>query len=141
MLKRDQAFEQLRKNLELTELQEQKVAERQQNVREAVAAQLTAVDDFLSGSYRRHTLIGPLKGADVDVIVVLDRSYRDLGARAVLDRVRKALLAKYPPHEDQPQRTSGNDRVRRLCRRRCSSLSSSVVGLDRRLGHLRLGQR
>lgn len=96
MLTRDQAFQQLRGNLELTGLQEHKVAERQQNVRTAVAAQLTVVDDFLSGSYRRHTLIGPLKNADVDVIVVLDRSYRDIGARAVPERVRKALLDKYP---------------------------------------------
>ena len=95
-LSRDQAFEQLRRNLELTGLQERTVATRQRNVREAVGAQLTVVDDFLTGSYRRHTLIGPLADADVDVVVVLDRSYRDSGGRAVLDLVRKALLVEYP---------------------------------------------
>jgi hypothetical protein len=96
MLTRDQAFQQLRRNLEITELQEHAVAARQQRVREAVAAQLTVAGDFLSGSYSRHTLIGPLKDADVDVVVVLDRSYRDKGPRAVLELVRKALRAEYP---------------------------------------------
>jgi hypothetical protein len=96
VLSREQAFERLCRNLELTRLQEKAVATRQQNVREAVAAQLTVVDDFLTGSYRRHTLIGPLKQTDVDIVVVLDRSYREQGARAVLDRVRMALLKEYP---------------------------------------------
>ena len=96
MLSREQAFERLRRNLELTGLQEKIVATRQKNVREAVAARLTVLDDFLTGSYRRHTLIGPLKEADVDIVVVLDRSYREAGARAVLDRVRKALVEEYP---------------------------------------------
>jgi len=96
VLSREQAFERLRRNLELTGLQEKTVATRQQNVRQAVAAQLTVDDDFLTGSYRRHTLIGPLKEADVDIVVVLDRSYREQGARAVLDVIRKALLVEYP---------------------------------------------
>lgn len=96
MLSRGQAFERLRQNLELTGLQETTVAKRQQNVREAVETRLTVVDDFLTGSYRRHTLIGPLKEADVDIVVVLDRSYRAAGALAVLDRVREALLEEYP---------------------------------------------
>jgi hypothetical protein len=40
-------------------------------------------------------MIGPLKQADVDVVVVLDRKYRDRGPRAVLELVRKALLVEY----------------------------------------------
>jgi hypothetical protein len=95
MLTRDQAFEKLRSNLELTGLQEKVIATRQTNVRAAVASQLSVVDDFLSGSYRRHTMIGPLKSADVDIIVVLDRSYRERGPRAVLELVKKALLVEY----------------------------------------------
>lgn len=82
MLTREQAFAQLRTNLELTGLQEKAVATRQQNVRAAVADQLTVTDAFLTGSYRRHTLIGPLKQADGDVMVVLDRSYRSRGPKA-----------------------------------------------------------
>lgn len=95
MLSREQAFGQLRRNLELTGLQEQTVATRQRNVREAVAAQLKVTDAFPTGSYRRHTLIGPLRRADVDVMAVLDRSYRARGPRAVLDLVRDVLLAEY----------------------------------------------
>ncbi len=66
------AFERFRSNLELTGLQESAVAERQLSVRAAVTRELTVIDAFLTGSYRRHTLIAPLSTADVDVIVVLD---------------------------------------------------------------------
>ncbi len=96
MLTRVQAFAELRSNLELTGLQEATVAARQQRVRDVAAERLTVVDDFLTGSYRRRTLIGPLKRADVDLVVVLDRGYRKRGPRAVLDLVKKALLAEYP---------------------------------------------
>lgn len=95
VLTRVQAFEELRRNLELTGLQEKTVAIRQNNVRDAVAGQLSVVGDFLTGSYRRHTLIGPLNRADVDVVVFLDRKYKDRGPRAVLELVRKALLVEY----------------------------------------------
>ncbi|MGA7361706.1 MAG: hypothetical protein WBZ07_01975, partial [Candidatus Dormiibacterota bacterium] len=95
LLTRVQAFEALRRNLELTGLQEKTVATRHHKVRDAIASQLTVVDHFLTGSYRRQTLIGPLKQADVDVVVVLDRSYRSRGPRAVLDLVRVALLVEY----------------------------------------------
>jgi hypothetical protein len=93
--RRVQAFEGLRRNLELTGLQERTVATRQHNVRHAVADQLSVVGDFLTGSYRRHTLIGPLKQADVDVVVVLDPKYKERGPKAVLEMVKKALLVEY----------------------------------------------
>jgi hypothetical protein len=95
MLTRIQAFEELRHNLELSEPQEKTVATRQNNVRAAVAGQLSVVGDFLTGSYCRHTLIGPLKQADVDVVVVLDRKYKDRSPRAVLELVKRALLVEY----------------------------------------------
>ncbi len=52
MVTRNEAFARLRKNLELTGLQEGTVAARQKNVRAAVPRQLTVVDDFLTVSYR-----------------------------------------------------------------------------------------
>ena len=94
-LTRAQAFERLRSNLELTAPQETTVAARQTSVRAAVARQLPVVDTFLTGSYRRQTLIGPLKRADVDIVVVLDREYKKRGPRAVLELVKKALLVEY----------------------------------------------
>lgn len=95
VLTREQAFARFRTNLELTGLQEKAVATRQKSVRAAIAGRLTVTDAFLTGSYRRHTLIGPLKQADVDVMVVLDRCYRSRGPKAVLDLVRTALLVEY----------------------------------------------
>ncbi len=59
------AFAGLLKNLELTTLQATTVSTRQQNVRDAVKNDLSVLDDFLVGSYRRSTMIAPLKTADV----------------------------------------------------------------------------
>lgn len=92
----DQGFRQLRTNLEITNLQAGTVSTRQQNVRDAVAAQLTVKESFLTGSYMRNTMIAPLKEADVDIFVVLDSGYFDQGGQAaLLDRVRRALLKTY----------------------------------------------
>jgi Second Messenger Oligonucleotide or Dinucleotide Synthetase domain len=98
MATRDQAFARLRANLELTGLQEKTVAARQAGVRAAVERQLTVADSFLTGSYRRQTLIRPISRADVDIVVVLDREYRRRGPRAVLELVKRALLSEYTNH-------------------------------------------
>lgn len=94
-LSRERAFEELQSNLELTGLQEKTVAARQKNVRAAAERQLTVTDSFLTGSYRRHTLIGPLKQADVDVVIVLDSGYKSRGPRAVLELLRQSLIEEY----------------------------------------------
>jgi hypothetical protein len=94
-ISRDRAFERLRSNLELTGLQAKTVSTRQKNVRAAAERQLTVTDSFLTGSYRRQTLISPLKQADVDVVIVLDSSYKSRGPRAVLELVRQSLLDDY----------------------------------------------
>lgn len=90
------SFEGFRENLEITGLQESLVAARQAAVRTAVARGVTVLDSFLTGSYRRHTLIAPMRGADVDIVVVLDRSYRRRGPSAVLDLVKDTLRETYP---------------------------------------------
>ncbi len=66
-----QAFNIFKSNLEITDLQGETVSTRQRNVREAVGDGLTVLESFLTGSYRRHTLIAPLNQADLDVFVVL----------------------------------------------------------------------
>lgn len=93
---RAQAFEQLRASLELTLPQEHVIAARQKEIREALAEELTVEADFLTGSYRRRTLISPLERADIDVVVVLNKTYRARGPRAVLDLVRTTLAERYP---------------------------------------------
>ena len=91
------SFQRLRSNLEITSLQQATVSTRQQNVRDAVARGMTVLDSFLTGSYKRHTMISPLKEADVDVFVVLDASHYAVGGQAnLLDRVRDVLLETYP---------------------------------------------
>ena len=90
-----EAFGRLRENLELTGLQASLVADRQRSVRDAMGRELPVVETFLTGSYRRQTLITPLSTADVDVVVVLDRSERRRGPRGVLDVAKDALLKSY----------------------------------------------
>ncbi len=68
-------FAGFRGNLEITGLQESLVAARQATVRAAVARGATVLDSFLTGSYRRYTLLAPMHGADDDIVVVLERSY------------------------------------------------------------------
>jgi hypothetical protein len=94
-ISRERAFAELRSNLELTGLQEKTVATRQKNVRAAAERQLTVTDSFLTGSYRRQTLIGPLKQADVDIVIVLDSRYKSRGPRAVLELLRQSLRDDY----------------------------------------------
>jgi hypothetical protein len=93
-----QGFEQLRQNLEITGLQAETVSTRQQNVRAALDDGLSVLETFLTGSYRRNTMIAPLKEADVDIVAVMDPSYFEQwnGQASLLDKVRRVLLKRYP---------------------------------------------
>lgn len=95
------AFEGLKENLEITDLQKSVVSTRQKSVREAVERRMTVRDSFLTGSYSRHTMIAPLSEADIDVFVVLDPSYYETHGQAVLlDKVKKLLRETYPKTPD-----------------------------------------
>lgn len=90
------SFRQMRTNLEITTLQQSTVSTRQQNVRKAIARRLIVKESFVTGSYKRHTMITPLAEADIDIFVVLDpRYYKADGYAALLDRVREVLLETY----------------------------------------------
>jgi len=92
-----QSFLGFKSNLEITGLQQQTVSTRQQNVRDAVAVDMTVLDSFLTGSYRRSTMIAPLSDADIDVFVVMDSAYFQQGGQAaLLDKVKAALKKEYP---------------------------------------------
>ena len=93
-----QAFADFKTNLEITTLQGSTVSTRQGKVRSNVARELTVADDFLTGSYRRSTMIAPLKEADVDVFIVLDSSYYDPapnGPANVLAKVKRVIDKSY----------------------------------------------
>src|ERR1700676_5746057 len=89
-------FDELQSRLNITTLQATTVSARHVNLRDAIKAELKTVDDFLTGSYRRSTMILPMQDADVDVMIVLDSSYyKKYTATALLDRVRAVLLKTY----------------------------------------------
>lgn len=92
-----EAFRQFRSNLEITTLQESTTSTRQQNVRDAVASDFVVLETFLTGSYRRNTMIAPLSQADIDVFVVLDPKYyaRDNQA-SLLEAIKTTLRKRYP---------------------------------------------
>jgi hypothetical protein len=90
------AFAQLRRNLEITGLQESTVSSRQQNVRAAVERRLRVIDSFLTGSYPRSTMISPLADADIDIFFILDASYfNQYKPSGLLQALRDALRETY----------------------------------------------
>ncbi|RWD32579.1 MAG: nucleotidyltransferase [Mesorhizobium sp.] len=92
-----EAFRQFRTNLEITTLQESTTSTRQQNVRDAVAEDFEILESFLTGSYRRNTMIAPLTTADIDVFIVLDpKYYADQNQHALLSSEMKTLRKRYP---------------------------------------------
>jgi hypothetical protein len=101
-----QSFLQLKQNLEITGLQAATVSTRQQRVREVVESGLEVKDSFLTGSYRRSTMIAPLKDADVDAFMVLDPKYfhhyngQNGGQGGLLDFVKRTLLKTYTKTPD-----------------------------------------
>ncbi|MDX0586882.1 nucleotidyltransferase [Sinorhizobium medicae] len=91
------AFRQFRTNLEITSLQESTTSTRQTNVRDAVASDFFVLESFLTGSYRRNTMIAPLSTADVDVFIVLDPKYYAVNNQsALLSAVVGTLKKEYP---------------------------------------------
>jgi tRNA nucleotidyltransferase (CCA-adding enzyme) len=90
------AFRLLKRGLEITQLQQSNVSTRQRAVRDAIARRLIVHDSFITGSYKRHTMISHLSQADIDVFVDLDAKYYSSdGYGALLGRVRKVLLETY----------------------------------------------
>lgn len=102
----DGAFSEFKSNLEITGLQASTVSSRQQNVRKVVSEKLTVSDSFLTGSYSRHTMIAPLKEADIDIFVVLDNRYfhhyngQNGGQAGLLDLLKSALKRTYSKTPD-----------------------------------------
>lgn len=97
----DQSFREFKKRLEITDLQATTVSTRQSTVRQVVQAGATVLDDFLTGSYARSTMIAPLKDADIDIFMVLDASYftffngQNGGPAGLLDWIKRILLKTY----------------------------------------------
>src|SRR3712207_5733160 len=101
-----QAFQQLKHNLEITDIQASTVSTRQESVKQAVAKEIEVLTSFLTGSYKRHTMIAPLHEADIDIFAVLSARYyhhyngQNGGQAGLLDYLRRVLLKTYTrtPH-------------------------------------------
>jgi SMODS domain-containing protein len=101
-----EAFQIFKTRLEISSLQQSTVSTRHQNVREAINKERNVQDSFLTGSYSRHTMISPLKEADIDIFVVLDNDYfyhyngKNGGQAGLLDLIKYTLKKTYPRSPD-----------------------------------------
>jgi len=123
MISVTEAFQKFRSRLELTQKEQDDASRRQKEIREVMAGNFKREDDFLTGSYRRHTKTKPLK--DVDIFYVLHdderKKYRDGKPPSVLlDEVERVLAKEY-----------GGDKVHR--QRRSVSLEFPVSGEEERV--------
>ncbi len=91
-----QGFQELSRRLEITDYQSTTVSTCHTNIRETIEKEMTVLDDFLTGSYVRNTMIAPLSQADVDIFIVLHPSYFKQGGQGfILDKVKGILQDKY----------------------------------------------
>jgi hypothetical protein len=96
-----EAFRQLRTNLEPTGLRASIVSERQANIRKVIEGNMDVIDSFLTGAYLRSTMIAPLEDADIDLFVVLDPKYyhgyngQNGGQAGLLDLLKRTLRRTY----------------------------------------------
>lgn len=96
-----EGFQKLKENLSITDPQEDTVSIRQQNIRDAMEKEMEVYDSFLTGSYKRHTMIAPLSKADIDIFIILHASYYSEGGQgSLLDKVKYVLKKTYPMTPD-----------------------------------------
>lgn len=101
MLSTAEAFEKFRQRLELSATESKDAARRHTEVRECIRSGFDIANDFLSGSYKRHTKTKPLK--DVDIFFVLgekERWRRDKPPIETLQAFQTCLKGKFTD-EDQ----------------------------------------
>jgi hypothetical protein len=94
----DDAFTNLRTQLEITKTESDLAKRRHKEIRDHVSSRWELEDDFLTGSYRRHTKTKRLKDVDIFVVVRRDGAQghlRDLGPRPLLEELKGVLEEKY----------------------------------------------
>lgn len=109
MLTTDEAFRKFKSRLELKEHEQKNASARQKEVREFLNTKFEIANDFLTGSYARHTKTKPLK--DIDIFFVLggaEQRYRDEAPSIVIDNFYDALVEEYGEDAIKKQRRSVN---------------------------------
>jgi hypothetical protein len=107
MLTMEEAFRKFRSRLELNEREQKNASKRHTEIREHMREKFDLDDDFLTGSYRRHTKTKPLK--DVDIFCVLDESERHFRGEhplKVLEAFETTLRELYGERAVSKQRRS-----------------------------------
>jgi hypothetical protein len=94
----DDAFEKLRKTLEITQTEQDFASRKHNEIRDLVRGSWELSEDFLTGSYRRQTKTKRLK--DVDIFTVIDPDGEQAGLRdrppvELLRELEGLLVAKY----------------------------------------------
>lgn len=97
MLSVTEAFNKFQGRLETTTTENTAASSRQIRLRGQVKSKFSVVDDFLTGSYRRHTKTKPLR--DVDMMFILgDRSHLDRHPSILLGEIVDVLKPFYGDH-------------------------------------------
>ena len=107
MLTVAEAFTKFKSRLELSATEQADAASRQKRVRSVVTQSFDVDNDFLTGSYRRHTKTKPLH--DVDIFIVLgddEAHYQHETPSNVLNAVRDSLVSEYGDDRVALQRRS-----------------------------------
>jgi hypothetical protein len=94
----DDAFDNLKKSLEITQTESKTAARRHKEIRDHVRTEWDLDDDFLTGSYRRDTKTKKLKDVDIFVVINPNGAQGDLRYKppaTVLDRLVTLLKKKY----------------------------------------------
>jgi len=88
-------FDEFRQNLEVSDSKIEKIITSHTHLRQNILQSLNYVKEtFLTGSYKRKTLIDPPN--DVDIFVVLSGYSVNTKPQSVLDKLKRDLIAKYP---------------------------------------------
>ena len=87
-------FDRFRQNIELTNIQRQSIISSHTYLRSQLQQLDYVSDSFLTGSYKKNTMIRP--PSDVDIFVLIDYGYDEITPNTVLGNLRRDLLASYP---------------------------------------------
>jgi hypothetical protein len=88
-------FEQLKKNIELTESQKRRIIGSHIHLRENHLQRLPFVSkSFLTGSYKKNTMIKPPN--DVDIFVLITEDHLKVSPNSTLNKLKKYLIESYP---------------------------------------------
>lgn len=107
MITIEDAFKKFKSRLELNEREQKDAIIKHTEVRKYVASGFSIKDDFLSGSYKRHTKTKPLK--DVDIFFVFDEKKEAKylsDHKGLIDDVAKHLEKEYGKKNINPNRRS-----------------------------------